>query len=163
LQLHLSLNLALNLQEITLTTNVKDFFFTRFKRQLIQRNTINNVHESLQTSIVGTEVELRNQANLVFRACYHFQRSGAFQLMQTLAVAGNAIVLALSRYPNEDQYERTLERLNIGFFGFFLFELIIKILGMGFKHYAADPFNIFDGGVILLSAIDIVLQTTLCK
>jgi hypothetical protein len=36
-------------------------------------------------------------------------------------------------------------------------ELILKLLGLGFKEYLLDRFNWFDGGVVLLSAVDISL------
>ena len=38
-----------------------------------------------------------------------------------------------------------------------MIELILKLLGLGFKEYLLDRFNWFDGGVVLLSAVDISL------
>ncbi len=39
-----------------------------------------------------------------------------------------------------------------------MFELIVKIFGQGISHYLKDKFNWFDGGVVLISAIDISLE-----
>ena len=36
--------------------------------------------------------------------------------------------------------------------------MIIKLLGMGFKGYLKDRFNIFDGLIIILSIADLTLQ-----
>jgi len=48
--------------------------------------------------------------------------------------------------------------MNLAFFCFFVFELIAKIIGQGIVHYMNDKFNWFDGGVVLISAIDISLE-----
>ena len=36
--------------------------------------------------------------------------------------------------------------------------MIIKLIGLGFKEYIKDKFNIFDAFVILLNTVDIVLS-----
>jgi len=36
----LALKIAFNIKDMTLNQNVKDFFYSRFKKQLIERNTV---------------------------------------------------------------------------------------------------------------------------
>jgi len=37
---------------------------------------------------------------------------------------------------------------------------MLKILGIGFKQYTRDRFNWFDGGIVIISAADIVVTYT---
>lgn len=36
----LALKIAFNIKDMTLNQNVKDFFYSRFKKQLIEKNTV---------------------------------------------------------------------------------------------------------------------------
>jgi hypothetical protein len=71
--------------------------------------------------------------------------------------------MILSLSSDDKNFEKVLEKINIGFFAFFVFELISKLIGQGIKHYLRDKFNWFDGMVVLVSAIDITLLYTLYK
>ena len=39
--------------------------------------------------------------------------------------------------------------------------MMLKMAGLGFKHYVRDKFNIFDSLIVLISLIDIVLHYAL--
>ncbi len=54
--------------------------------------------------------------------------------------------------------EAKLELANLVFFGYFLLEIIIKIVGQGIKYFMKDNYNIFDSIVIITSAVDITIQ-----
>ncbi len=77
-----------------------------------------------------------------------------------MAIIANAIVLGISSDENGEDFEKILELVNLGFFGFFVFELLSKLIGQGIKHYLRDHFNWFDGLVVLVSSIDITFQYT---
>ena len=51
-----------------------------------------------------------------------------------------------------------METLNLGFFTFFVAELILKLSAYGFKQYFHDRFNWFDTAVVLVSIVDVFLQ-----
>jgi hypothetical protein len=51
--------------------------------------------------------------------------------------------------------------MNLAFFSFFVFELVAKVTGQGIKQYVKDRFNWFDGGVVLISAVDVTFQYSL--
>lgn len=77
--------------------------------------------------------------------------------MSILTILANIIVLGLIHDGASNEFDSVIEKLNLAFFTFFVFELGTKLFGYGFKHYIRDRFNWFDGGVILVSAIDITL------
>ena len=45
----------------------------------------------------------------------------------------------------------------------FLLEMILKLIGLGFKLYAKDRFNIFDAFIVIMSVTDIILFNTVLK
>ncbi len=63
----------------------------------------------------------------------------------------------------------TLTISNYIFTGLFTMEMILKLFALGFFEYVADSFNIFDGVVVVLSIVEIILdvsilmQRSLCK
>ncbi len=77
--------------------------------------------------------------------------------MVLLCIIGNAIILALDRYPIEDAEDANLEFANMAFFAFFGFELIVKLTAYGFKFYFRDRFNWFDSFVVIVSCLDVAL------
>lgn len=50
-----------------------------------------------------------------------------------------------------------LEVFNLVFFGAFFFEMIIKLIGLGFKLYLKDRFNMFDMVIVIFSCVDTTL------
>ena len=53
-----------------------------------------------------------------------------------------------------------IDKVNTFFFAFFCFELVVKLAGRGFVFYFRERFNWFDSGVVVVSAIDIILSNT---
>lgn len=49
------------------------------------------------------------------------------------------------------------EVLNIIFTAYFTLEMIIKVVGLGFKRYLEDRMNAFDGVVVIASLVEFVL------
>ena len=72
---------------------------------------------------------------------------------------GNTITLSLDKYPSDDEYEQNLESSNLVFTLIFAFEMVVKLFGLGLKDYLRDSFNIFDGSIVLLSLIDLILSS----
>lgn len=91
---------------------------------------------------------------MAYRMISHYLFDGFFFL---LCIA-NTIDLCLDRYPITDDESHILDLLNQIFYGFFLLEFILKLLGLGFKLYFKDKFNIFDLIIILLSTVDIAVK-----
>jgi len=47
-----------------------------------------------------------------------------------------------------------IEQINLFFFLIFVFEMILKMLGLGFKMYFKDTSNLFDFVVVAVSTVD---------
>lgn len=69
----------------------------------------------------------------------------------------NTLVLAMDRYPITDRENRLQDLLNQIFSLCFVAEMLIKLVGLGFKNYARDRFNLFDALLVVLSLIEMIL------
>ena len=56
---------------------------------------------------------------------------------------------------------QTLNISNYVFTGLFAVEMILKLFALGFFEYIADRFNCFDGVVVILSVIEIILDVSM--
>ena len=69
----------------------------------------------------------------------------------------NTIVLALDKYPEDPSLTKVTQSLNTFFTWAFVVEMVIKLIGLGFKEYARDSFNIFDAIIVVLSLIELIV------
>ena len=84
-----------------------------------------------------------------------------FSYFISLNIILNTIVLAMDRYPQLTAEDNLLEILNIVFYTIFLAEMLIKITGLGFKKYIKNYFNSFDCTIVIISSIDVIIQSIL--
>jgi len=70
----------------------------------------------------------------------------------------NTIVLALDRHEISSYEKAVLKTLNDFFTWAFVGEMTIKLLGLGFKEYAKDSFNLFDAVVVILSLVEVTME-----
>lgn len=103
----------------------------------------------------------RSQSNIVYRACFMLQKRLSFQFFITLAIITNSVLLALDRYPEDKNLTAVLEKVNIGFSLLFVFELAVKLTGLGFQAYFAEGYNVYDCLIVISSLIDIFLSNLL--
>ena len=68
--LEVSLKIAGNLKELTNQTDVKDFFFTRFRKQIVKKNLIDKILDKVAKYIKETELIIRSENNNLFRFAY---------------------------------------------------------------------------------------------
>jgi hypothetical protein len=61
-------------------------------------------------------------------------------------------------YPIRREKLETLDELNEVFTYIFLVEMIVKLIGLGFKDYAADGFNVFDSVIVVISVAELFLK-----
>jgi hypothetical protein len=88
---------------------------------------------------------------------YLIQKNTAFQIIAIVAIFLNSVVLSLSRYPIDYEFEEFLDKLNIGFYFFFLIELFVKLVASGVNVYFRDRYNWYDFGIVVLGAIELAL------
>lgn len=60
--------------------------------------------------------------------------------------------------PEDGEVEiEALEYFNYIFISIFTLELLVKLIGFGFKEFIKDKFNIFDAFIVLISYIELLL------
>ena len=84
-----------------------------------------------------------------------FVKSIFFEQLMTVCVLTNTIVLAFDRYGIPESEEKTLRDFNLAFTIIFMIELVLKLFGMGVHKYLSDSMNYLDGGVVLLSIVEL--------
>lgn len=73
----------------------------------------------------------------------------------TICTLVNTVILACDRYPIKKSDNAQLEFFNNILSLIFLFELFIKLIGLGFNKYANDYFNLFDCTIVSFSIIEL--------
>ncbi len=53
-------------------------------------------------------------------------------------------------------FQAVLRIANYVLTGIFTLEMVFKLIGLGFRGYCADSFNIFDGVIVIVSLIELV-------
>ena len=89
------------------------------------------------------------------RLMHKIVSSGPFDAFITLMIILNTITLALEFYDMPTGLILALEICNYIFSAVFLIEMIFKLWGLGFRVYAQDAFNLFDGVIVTFSVIEL--------
>ena len=84
--------------------------------------------------------------------------SGYFTFISILLILGNTTILAFDDYENNTSRVELLESLNKNFTYIFTVEMLFKIYALGLSGYVRDGYNLFDGILVNLSLIDILLE-----
>ena len=79
-------------------------------------------------------------------------------LSMTIAILINTGVLGLDSYPITYEMQTYLDFVNSVLTYIFIAEMVIKLLGMGFRDYCNDSFNIFDGTVVIISIVELIIN-----
>lgn len=87
--------------------------------------------------------------------------AGFYDAFMTFAVLLNTIVLAADHYGISQEMADMLDYFNEWFTWIFIFEMSSKILAIGLNKYVADRMNWLDGGVVLLSVFEMVMESIL--
>ena len=111
-----------------------------------------------ETQVVRSDkLPERAQKNRLYRVFFRISTHFIFSSIIILLIIGNTVVLALDSYPRNLERQRTADLLNEVFTWCFIAEMVIKLIGLGFKDYARDAFNLFDALLVVISIIDMVL------
>lgn len=65
--------------------------------------------------------------------------------------------MSMQRYGQSAEEIALLDYINEWFTWIFIFEMSSKLLAIGIQKYLADKMNWLDGGVVMLSIVEIVL------
>ena len=71
----------------------------------------------------------------------------------------NTVVMTMDKYGIEPDLELLLSQFNSVFTYIFIYEMGIKLLAIGPKKYSASKWNLLDGGVVMLSIIELIIES----
>lgn len=71
----------------------------------------------------------------------------------------NTLSLAMDGYPSNHVRDLIADKLNLMLTFVFCFEMMLKLIGLTWKEYRADRYNLFDSAVVVISVIELVLNT----
>ena len=86
--------------------------------------------------------------------------SPRFEMMITVCIILNIVVMAIEHYGSSSAYNFALEIANLCFIGIFTLEAILKIAALSPKNYFKAAWNKFDFTIVVISLIGVVLQFT---
>lgn len=81
-----------------------------------------------------------------------------FENLMTFCVLLNTVVMSLDRYGIDEETEDVLNTMNLVFTYIFMYEMGVKLLSIGPKKYVSSKWNLLDGGVVLLSIVEIIVE-----
>ncbi|KAG1967831.1 voltage-dependent T-type calcium channel subunit alpha-1I [Pimephales promelas] len=76
-----------------------------------------------------------------------------------IAILINTISMGIEHHNQPDELTDVLEICNIVFTSMFTLEMILKLTAFGFFSYLRNPYNIFDGIIVIISVCEIVGQS----
>ncbi|KAL3102984.1 hypothetical protein niasHT_026432 [Heterodera trifolii] len=84
-----------------------------------------------------------------FVTCDHFTRG------ILIAILVNTLSMGVEYHQQPELLTTMLEYSNIFFTALFAFEMLLKVLAVGLFGYLSDGFNLFDGGIVALSVLEL--------
>ena len=106
------------------------------------------------------ELPERAENNRLYAFCYIMCTHVVFTLFITVLIILNTAALAMDSYPKNEGRENIANLMNEIFSWCFVFEMVIKLLGLGIKEYTRDSFNIFDAILVVISMVDFAILLT---
>ena len=97
--------------------------------------------------------------NTVRALCWQLVHSPRLESLILLVIFFNTILMGLDGYHVAPATATLLFELNVACTVIFVLEAVVKIAGLSFQGYLADWWNVFDFGVVLVSAVDIVADS----
>lgn len=104
------------------------------------------------------EIPERVRNNRCYRFFFMICMHDLFTFSMTIAILINTGILGLDRYPISYETQTYLDFVNSVLTYIFIAEMVVKLLGMGFRDYCNDSFNIFDGTVVIISIVELIVN-----
>ena len=71
----------------------------------------------------------------------------------------NTVTLSADKYPTTTGYDHALEATNFVLTILFTIEMVMKLIGLGARGYVRDPFNTFDGVIVFISLVELMVAS----
>lgn len=92
------------------------------------------------------------------RFFYHISQSKVVDIFILLCIILNIITMGMVYEEAPTSYISALETINLVFTSVFILEMVVKMIGLGFKGYFLSGWNQFDCFVVLASIVDIAMS-----
>ncbi|XP_031560094.1 sodium channel protein 1 brain-like isoform X2 [Actinia tenebrosa] len=83
-----------------------------------------------------------------------------FETFITLCILFNTLAMALEHHEMDESFAKVLEVFNYIFTTVFFLEMALKLIAFGLKEYCKNRWNLFDGTIVILSLVDMLLTHT---
>ena len=93
-------------------------------------------------------------------SCYHLQAHKYFDGLTIGIIIVNTLVMMLERHNQGPVENSIMDSINYVLTGYFAFEMIVKVIGLGPLRYVEDMMNVFDGIVVLVSLVEIAVTAS---
>ena len=100
------------------------------------------------------DARIRSRQNGLYRCMYKFVTSVSFNFFIFVLILANTATLAAYTYDESETQITVLNVFNEIFTWAFFLEMILKIIGLGFKNYRQDSYNVFDAVIVVISLVD---------
>ncbi|XP_035254563.1 voltage-dependent T-type calcium channel subunit alpha-1I-like [Anguilla anguilla] len=116
----------------------------------------------------GSEAGRRRRSCVArFQAVWNGMRAKLLSIVESkyfnrgimIAILVNTISMGIEHHDQPDQLTNVLEISNIVFTSMFTLEMILKLTAFGFFSYLRNPYNIFDGIIVIISVCEIIWQS----
>ena len=108
-----------------------------------------------KTEFIPEHKQFGYYSHKIPRIFYAVAKSNAFGIVVMACIMLNTLVLSLDRYPEAPKVEKDiLDVCNTIFNLVFSAEVVIKLVGLGFKKYVSNLENMFDFFVVAMSWIE---------
>lgn len=91
------------------------------------------------------------------RIFYNIATNNKFNSIITFIIVINTVIMGLERYPEDPTIVAFSEITNYIFTAIFFLEMVIKLIGLHPRGYVQDSFNVFDGVVVMISLVELLL------
>ncbi|KRX08852.1 hypothetical protein PPERSA_08956 [Pseudocohnilembus persalinus] len=113
-----------------------------------------------QEMLIGVKAQFQANdppSNKLRYLSFKISESGYFEAFIMICIILNIVTMGMVYDGQGELYTNVLEAVNLVFTSVFIGEMVIKLLGYGFKGYWMSSWNKFDAFVVIASIVDIIL------
>ena len=152
-----TVNLTLAVLYVHFVTNREDIPVNEAKPQKPPRHVKSIIRSESVFGAADAEVDESYAPNKFRQFFFKLQGKKWFNSLTIAFIILNTIIMACEYHPEDEDWANISNYLNIAFTAYFLIEMIIKVIGLGFGGYVDDRMNIFDGIVVVISVIEVLV------
>lgn len=134
---------------------------TTFQKEKLNKR-INRILFAISTRNFDKEVWLlgvKGKIRLFQKHLVRFVEGKIFENSMLISVVINTVILAMDGLFTDEATTNMFQTFNLSFTIIFAIEMGAKLLGYGVKGYFSDKMNIFDGIVVILSLVEVIVMS----